>query len=163
MYDEMTIDDAVNIVNVVNDSLARQADEDVRKLAIAAKQLVSHVAEQSRELERERARRRALAPEGARLVEGHRLEEGTDSGGRRDFLEGCAVHAGQTLYLLTCVGWHAVRYESNMPRWAPVLYLSLPGVQQEVVIAVPRKARFAWPEELRWGALPLRCCDQLPR
>jgi hypothetical protein len=163
MYDEMTIDDAVNIVNVANDSLARHADEDVRRLANAAKQLVSHVAEQSREIERERARRRALAREGARLVEGHRLEEGTDSGGRRDFLAGCAVHAGQTLYLLTFVGWHGVRYESNMPRKAPLIYLSLPGNQQEVVFAVPREARFAWPEELRWGASPLHCGGSLPR
>jgi len=162
MYDDITLDDAVNFVNVATDSLARHADKDVRGLAIAAKELVSHVAEQSREIERERARRRALAPEGARLVEGHRLEEGTDSGGRRDFLADCAVHAGQTLYLLTCVGWHAVRYESNMPHRAAVLYLSLPGVQQEVVIAVPRGALFAWPEELQWGASPLRCSGPLP-
>jgi hypothetical protein len=148
MQDEMTIDDAVNIANVLNDSLACYADEDVRELAIAAKRLVSHVAVQSLEIERERARRHALAREEVRLVEGHRLEQGTDGGGRRDFLAGLAVHAGQTLYL-TWVGWHAVRYESNMPHNAPVLYLSLPGVQQEVVIAVPREARFAWPEELR--------------
>jgi hypothetical protein len=149
MCDDITIDDAVNIANVVIGSLALHPDEDVRELALATKQLVSLIAEQSREIERERARRRALEPEGARLVEGHRLEEGTDAGGRRDFLGGCAVHAGQVLYLLTFVGWQAVRYESNMPHNAPLLYLSLPGVPQEVVIAVPRRARFAWPEELR--------------
>src|SRR5712692_9908223 len=118
-------------------------------LPIAAKRLVNHVGEQSREAERERARRKGLPQEDARLVEGHRLEEGTDGGGRRDFLAGLAVYAGQTLYLLTCAGWHAVRYESNMPHKAPVLYLPLPGVQAEVVIAVPSEARFAWPEELR--------------
>jgi hypothetical protein len=149
MYDEMTIDDAVNIANVANDSLARHADEDKRELVIAAKKLVSHIKEQSREIERERARRHALAGEGARLAEGHRLEEGTDGGGRRDFLAGRAVHAGQMLYLLTCAGWHAVRYESNMPHKTSVLYLPLPGVQEEVVIGVPRGARFVWPEELR--------------
>ena len=147
MYDDMTTDVAVNVANVLNASLALHGDEDVRELAIAAQQLVSHIADQSLEIERERARRRALEPVSARLVEGHRLEEGTDGGGRRNFLAGFAVHAGQ-LYLLTCVGWHAVRYESNMPHKAPVLYLPLPGVQQEVVIAVPRAARFAWPEEL---------------
>jgi hypothetical protein len=163
MDDEMTIDDAVNIARVANESLARHADEDVRKLAIAAKQLVSHVAEQSSEIERERARRRALVSEGARLVDGHRLVEGTDSGGRRDFLAGCAVHAGQTLYLLTFVGWHGVRYESAMPLKASVLYLSLPGSQQEVVFAVPREARFAWSEELRCEASPLRCGGPLSR
>jgi hypothetical protein len=149
MDDEMTIDDALNVAHVANEFLGCHTDEDVRELAMAAKRLAGQVAEQSREIERERARRHALAREHARLVEGHRLEEGTDAGGRRDFLGGCAVHAGQTLYLLTCVGWHAVRYESNMPHGAPVLYLPLPGVQQEVVIAVPRWARFAWPEELR--------------
>jgi hypothetical protein len=148
MYDDMTIDEAVNVANVLNASLTLHRDEDVRELAIAAQRLVNHVAEQSREIERERARRRALEPASALLVEGHRLEEGTDGGGRRDFLAGCAVHAGQMLYLLPCVGWHAVRYESNMPHKAPVLYLPLPGVQQEIVIAVPRAARFAWPEEL---------------
>ena len=149
MHDEMTIDDAINVANVENDLLIDHADADVRELAVAAKCLVNHVGEQSREAERERARRKGLPQEDARLVAGHRLEEGTDGGGRRDFLAGLAVHAGQTLYLLTCAGWHAVRYESNMPHKAPVLYLLLPGVQAEVVLAVPRGARFAWPEELQ--------------
>ena len=149
MHDEMTIDDAINVANVENDLLIDHADADVRELAIAAKRLVSHVGEQSREAERQRARRKGLPQEDAGLVEGHRLEEGTDGGGCRDFLAGLAVHAGQTLYLLTCAGWHAVRYESNMPHNAPVLYLSLPGVQAEVVLAVPRGARFPWPEELK--------------
>ncbi len=80
---------------------------------------------------------------------GHRLEEGTDGGGRRDFLAGRPVHAGETLYLLTCVGWHPVRYESNMPKNTALLYLPLPGVPDEAVFTVPREARFAWPEELR--------------
>ena len=149
MHDEMTIDDAINVANVGNDLLIDHADADVRELAIAAKRLVNHVGKQSREAERERACRKGLPQEDARLAEGHRLEEGTDGGGRRDFLAGLAVHAGQTLYLLTCAGWHSVRYESNMPNDGPVLYLPLPGVQQDVVIAVPREARFAWPEELR--------------
>src|ERR1700687_22800 len=86
MQDEMAIDDAVNIANVLNDSLACYADEDVRELAIAAKRLVSHVVVQSLEIERERARRQALAPQDVRLLEGYRLEEGTDSGGRRGLL-----------------------------------------------------------------------------
>jgi hypothetical protein len=51
---------------------------------------VNHVEEQSREMERERARRKALAQEDARLVEGHLLGEGIDGGGRRDFLAGLA-------------------------------------------------------------------------
>jgi hypothetical protein len=148
MNDKMTIEDAVNIVNVANDCVADNTDEDKRELAIAAKRLVKYISEQWRELERERARGASLVREDTRLVEGNRLEEGSDGGGRRDFLAGSAVHAGQQLYLLTCVGWHAVRYESNMPQKMSVLYLPLPGVQQEVVFAVPREALFAWPEEL---------------
>ncbi len=31
------------------------------------------------------------------------------------------------------------------------LYLSLPGVRDDVVVPVPREARFAWPEELKQG------------
>jgi hypothetical protein len=110
---------------------------------------VSHIEDQSRELEREQARCRSLARGNAIRVEGDRLEEGTDAGGRRDFLAGRGVHAGQALCLLTCLGWQSVRYESNMPHHRPVLYLPLPGVQEGVVIAVPREARFAWPEELQ--------------
>jgi len=152
MYDEMTIDDAINVANVVSDVLAEDAVQEFRDLAIAAKRLVCHIQEQSRELERERARRQSLVGGDAHVPEGHPLEEGTDGGGRRDFLAGRAVHAGETLFLLTCAGWHAVRYESNMPGKEPVLYLPLPGVQQEIVIAVPREARFAWPEGLRRAA-----------
>lgn len=148
MHDDMTIDDAINVANVVTDCMPPDADTDMRELAVAAKRLVGHVAEQLCELERERARRKAAAGEGAPLVEGHWLEEGTDGGGRRDFLAGRAVHAGETLYLLTSLGWYPVRYESNIPRKTSLLYLPLPGVQEEVVIAVPRGARFAWPEEL---------------
>jgi hypothetical protein len=149
MDNKMTIGDALNIANVASDCLADLRDQGVRELAIAAKRLVSHIAEQSRELEREQARCRSLARGNALRVEGDRLEEGTDVGGRRDFLAGRAVHAGQGLCLLTCLGWQPVRYESNMPREASVLYLPLPGVDHDVVIAVPREARFAWPEELR--------------
>lgn len=149
MSHEMTIDDAVNIANVASSCLAREADEGVRELATAAKRLVQYIVEQSRDLERERARRQALSARDVSFTEGHRLLEGTDGGGRRDFLAGRAVHAGQTLHLLTWAGWHPVRYESDMPHKAPVLNLSLPGVHEEVVIAVPRDARFAWPEDGR--------------
>ncbi|MGH9202109.1 MAG: hypothetical protein ACRD2A_12845 [Vicinamibacterales bacterium] len=40
MRAEMTIDDAVNVVNVANDCLAHDADDDVRELAMPAKRLV---------------------------------------------------------------------------------------------------------------------------
>ncbi len=57
----MTIEDATNVVNVLSDVLACDANDDVRELATAARQLVRHIAEQSSEIERERARRRSLA------------------------------------------------------------------------------------------------------
>jgi hypothetical protein len=149
MYDEMTINDAINVANVLSDVLASDANDDVQELAIAARRLARQIGEQSRELERERARRQPSGQGYARVTDGHPLEEGTDGGGRRDFLTGRPVHAGQTLYILTCTGWQGVRYESNMPGKEPVLYLRLPGVRQDVVIAVPREARFAWPDELQ--------------
>jgi hypothetical protein len=148
MRNEMTIEDATNVVNVLSDDLACDPNEDVRELATAASRLVRHIAEQSSELERERARRRGLARGEARVPDGNPLKEGADGGGRRDFLAGHPVHAGETLYLLTYGGWHAVRYESSMPRNEPCLYLPLPGVREDVVFWVPREARFAWPKEL---------------
>ena len=111
VHDEIAIEDAVNVVNVISDSLPHDADEDVRELAVAAKRLVHHIDELSLELERERARRRELTGRDAGRVDGCPLEEGTDGGGRRDFLAGRAVHAGETLYLLTSLGWCPVRYE----------------------------------------------------
>jgi hypothetical protein len=149
MRNEMTIEDATNVVNVLSDDLACDPNEDVRELATAASRLVRHIAEQSSELERERARRRGLARGEARVPDGNPFEVGTDGGGRREFLAGRPVHAGEALFLLTCAGWHPVRYESNLPAREPVLYLPLPGVWQDVVFAVPRDARLAWPEECR--------------
>ena len=149
MYDEMTIDDAINVANVLGDDLASDANDEVRELAISARRLVRHIGEQACELERERASRQALGRGYGRLTDGHPLEEGADGGGRRDFLAGRPVHAGQTLYMLTGTGWQGVRYESDMSGKEPVLYLPLPGVRQDVVIVVPREARFAWPEDIR--------------
>lgn len=77
------------------------------------------------------------------------LQEGTDAGGWREFLVGRPVHVGDALYLLTALGWHPVRYETNVPRKSSFLYLSLPGVREDVAILVPRDACFAWPDELK--------------
>jgi hypothetical protein len=148
MFDQMTIDDAINVVRVLSEVLAHDGDEDVRELVAAAKHLVRQLEEQACELERERARRHLMSRNGSPLPDGNPLLEGRDSGGRRDFLAGRPVHAGEGLYLLTCAGWHAVRYESNVPR-EPVLYMPLPGVREDVVLAVPREARFTWWDELR--------------
>ena len=147
--DEIPIDDAINVANVIADCLPAGADSDLRELALAARRLVREVQEQADELERERARRRSSAPREALLVDGAPLEERIDGGGWREFLAGRPVHAGDVLYVLTSLGWHVVRYESNVPQKRAFLYLSLPGVPDEVVVPVPRDARFAWPEELK--------------
>jgi hypothetical protein len=152
MRDNMTVDDAVNVVHVLGRDLASDCNEDVQKLVSAARRLVSHIQEQAAELERDRARRHGIGHHEVTMAEGHRLENGADGGGRRDFLGGRGVHAGETLYLLTYCGWHAVRYESNFPREHPCLYFPLPGVREDVVFWVPREARFVWPEELRLAA-----------
>lgn len=149
MHAEMTIDDAINVARVLGDWRGDDADAEVRQLAAAARRLVRQVEEQSLELERERARRHGLGRGNARSAEGSPLREGLDGGGRRDFLSGRPVHAGDALFLLTCAGWHPVRYESSASGSEPVLYLPLPGVWQDVVFAVPRDARLVWPEDLR--------------
>ena len=152
MYDEIAIDDAINVVKIMGDERAGDPDSDVSSLARAARRLLRHIDELAFELERERARRHGLKSGDTRVPDGHRLDGGRDGGGRRDFLSGRGVHAGESLYLLTSAGWHSVRYESNMPRNEPLLCLPLPGVREEVVFRVPREARFAWPEELRPSA-----------
>lgn len=149
MHTEMTVDDAINVARALGDLRGDDADEEVRELAIAALRLARQVEEQSLELARERARRRGFGSRDARRPEGAPLICGADVGGRRDFLGRRPVHAGEPLFLLTCAGWHPVRYESNFPAREAVLYLPLPGVWQDVVIGIPRDARLAWPEELR--------------
>jgi hypothetical protein len=134
---------------VISDCLAPDADTDLRELALAARRLVREVQEQADELEREHARRRSAALSETNLTDGAPLEDRIDAGGWREFLGGRPVHAGDVLYLLTSLGWHAVRYESNVPQKRAFLYLSLPGVRDEVVVPVPCDARFAWPEELK--------------
>jgi hypothetical protein len=149
MDSDITIDDAINVARVVGDSRGDDTDAEVRELAVAARRLARQVGEQSLELEGERARRHGLGSRNTLSAEGSPLTEGVDGGGRRDFLAGRPVHAVEGLFLLTCAGWHPVRYESNFPAREAVLYLPLPGVWQDVVIGIPRDARLAWPEELR--------------
>jgi hypothetical protein len=145
--DDMTIDDAINVATVIADCVTPDADGDLRELAVAAKRLVRELGAQAQELERERARHRSWSRQ-ASLVDGMPLQEGTDAGGWRELLAGRPVHAGNTLYLLTSLGWYPVRYETNVPRKNSFLYLSLPGVREDIAILVPRDACFAWRDEL---------------
>jgi hypothetical protein len=142
----MIIDDAINVVSVIAECLTPDDRADVHQLVLAARRLVR---EQAAELERERARGRGQATREAPPAEGGPVREGLDGGGWREFLAGRPIHAGDTLYLLTTLGWHVVRYESDVPRRRSFVYLSLPGVVDDVVVPVPREARFAWPDELR--------------
>jgi hypothetical protein len=89
--DEMTIDDAINVANVIGDCLSTEADADLRELALAARRLVSAVHEQADELERERARRRSMVPRATPQVDGAWLEDRLDGGGWRQFLTGLPV------------------------------------------------------------------------
>jgi hypothetical protein len=145
----MTIGDAINVANVIADCVAPDAESDLRELAVAAKRLVRELGEKAQELERERARRQSTAGERLPSVDGMSLREGADGGGWRQYLAGRPVHAGDTLFLLTSLGWHAVRYESDVPRRTSFLYLSLPGVRDEIAVAVPHEACFAWPDEVK--------------
>ena len=121
MYDEIAIDDAINVVRTLGDERADDPDSDVRSLARAARRVLNHIDQLAFELERERARRHGLKRGDTRMSDGHSLVEGMDGGGRRDFLDDRPVHAGEALFLLTCAGWHPVRYESNVAGTEPVL------------------------------------------
>jgi hypothetical protein len=149
MYDEIAIDDAINVVRILGDERADDPDSDVRSLARSPRRLQNHIDELAFELERERVRRHGLRRGDTRRPDGHLLLEGMDGGGKRDFLGDRPVHAGEALLLLTCAGWHPVRYESNAAGREPVLYVLLPGIREDVVIGVPCDARLAWPEEVR--------------
>jgi hypothetical protein len=156
----MTLDHAINVVSSAQDCFrAREREEiDLESLTSASREVVHRIFELENELERERARGRSRANAAPR-VEGHRLEEGYDDGGRRDYLGGRPVHAGQPLYLLTDLGWQAVRYESNMPRGPALLYFSLPGAgYEEVRIPVAAYMRLAWPEDV--GRTPRSLLDR---
>lgn len=130
MHDDMTVEDAINVARVIGGLRGGDDDGEVRELAVAARRLARKVEEQSLELERERARRKGRGSPPAGVLDGAPLIDGQDYGGRRDFLAGRPVHAGEGLLLLTCAGWHPVRYESNVAGGEPVLYLPLPGVWQ---------------------------------
>jgi hypothetical protein len=150
----LSIEDAINIANVSHDAVQEPSYEpghvDVPQLANAARQLAREIYKLHGELDRERARAYQLARPETPRVEGHPLDEGHDEGGSRHFLAGRPVHPGQPLYLLTHLGWHPVRYESNMPKGPALLYFSLPGSCDESVIAAPAgdHIRLAWPEDL---------------
>ncbi len=51
------------------------------------------------------------------------------------------MHAGESLFLRICAGWHPVHDEPNVGGSEPMLYLPLPGVREVVVFAVARDPR----------------------
>ncbi|MEP7309354.1 MAG: hypothetical protein ABJA98_27945 [Acidobacteriota bacterium] len=160
LTDRMALSDAVNVARVLADAgLLDKRDQ--RELLDAAGALVLYVEQRDRQLQTARTLVQAAARADAPRVEGDVIVSGHDAGGRRDFLQGTPIHAGERLYLLMAFGWMPVRYESKGAAGASLVYLSLPGVGKEIGIAIPSTARFAWPSEIqglperfdagRWG------------
>ena len=114
---------------------------------LRALRILSHALRNSTvEVERERARRRRSEPPGESAVEGHRLVDGRDGGGRRHFLAGRAVHAGTGLMLFTRQGWVRGRYESD--RGDPFfIFRPIPGSDDEASLRIGYYASLAWPDE----------------
>lgn len=146
----MTADDACNVLSLAEDDPPDVLD------AVSLRTAGLALVEETRRLEREVQRWRALAQaEGRRsgrpVVEGAELVEEVDAGGRRHYLDGAPVHAGQPLCLLTHDGWLAGRYESRRSAGgglAGVFHFRLPGVWDDAGIPIPSRARLAWPEQL---------------
>lgn len=143
-------DDALDIVCVAE---RRRQDGDLdatdfpsELLAEAGATIVRALRRQALELERERARGyRDEAPR----VQGARLVDGDDGGGRRQYLRGEPVHCGAGLYLLTFNGWMAGRYERSGNQ--TTFWFSVPGVAEECVIRVQPDMLFAWPSDVTAG------------
>jgi hypothetical protein len=115
-------------------------------LARAGATVVRALRRQALELERQRGRNyRDESPR----VQGARLVDGTDGGGRRHYLRGEPVHCGAGVYLLTFNGWMAGRYERSEDR--ATFWFSVPGVAAECVIPVQSDMLFAWPSEVTGG------------
>jgi hypothetical protein len=115
-------------------------------LARAGATVLRALRRQSLELERERARScRDEAPR----VQGARLVEGDEGGGRRHYLRGEPVHCGAGMYLLTFNGWMPGRYERSANR--ATFWFSIPGVAEESAIHIQPDMLFAWPSEVRGG------------
>ena len=99
--------------------------------------------------------RRRLSDQSERpLVDGVSLREEIDTGSWRAFVGERPVHAPDRLYSLTSLGWYPVRYESDVQRRNPFLYLSLLGVREEIAIAARRSALCV---PSRTGPQPIFC------
>ena len=126
-----------------DDDLEVSAD-DARQAAIALAAAFKSADTDRRCLRAALQRRDDCRPRNA----GSELRLGVDHGGRRHFLDGEAVHAGNTLLLLTVDGWLPVRYEWSFdPATEPVGYVALPGAfgESAAPLRLPSDARLAWP------------------
>lgn len=118
-----------------------QAEIQLRDALEAGKVLERECRNLSIKLEVQRARcaHAKTSPEGSPLRQGATL------GGRRYYLEGEPVHAGEPLLLLTRWGWIPGRYESS-PAGEPLFFCRpLPGSDAQVCIEIDGKALLAWP------------------
>jgi hypothetical protein len=144
----LTLGDAISVMSYA--TRHRDAEIELPELFAAGAALLAHVCEQQRELDRERARWAGALPRArAARVAGAPLIERTDAGGPRHHLGGAPVHAGDSLLLLTDVGWLKGRYEWGWKSGTPPLFFfSLPGVDIQISIALPPGTRLAWPDEI---------------
>ena len=113
MRDNMTVEEAINVEGVLACDLAPTA---MRTCGSSQPPPALSVTSNNSRwiLNADQARRQGIGHCRSAVPDGYRLENGTEGGGRRDFLAGLSVHAGETLYLLTYCGRHSVRYESNL-------------------------------------------------
>jgi hypothetical protein len=142
MLENMTVEDAINVVHVLGRDLASNGNEDLGKLVSAATWLVSHAQEQAAELERERARRQGIGPSRWDHARRTSSREWADGGGRRD-LRAAAVCtlARRCTSLRTATGTRSGTSPTcrAMSR-EPCLYLPLPGVREDVVFWGPTRS-----------------------
>lgn len=144
---DIPIDDAINILAIAKES--DPADVEIERVLGAAAVIQQELNRRADDLDRMRSiahsiGRQANIPVG----EGHELVLEWDAGGRRYFLNGRPVHAGDSLFILTFRGWMSGRYEWTYDDSPPLFYWALPGVNDLLVFRLPAKARLAWPDEI---------------
>lgn len=104
----------------------------------------------SSELEQMRAIARGLSRKTDwPVVEGQELTLRDEPSGLRHYIGDQPVHAGNTVCILTGLGWMRCRYEWVFQRESPpVFYLGIPGSYDDAVLALPPGARLAWPRDV---------------
>jgi hypothetical protein len=143
------IEEAIDVVLTASrkaqqghDDWTRQAESWRDRLLDIGMVLQKEVRALYRGVEREKARNAQMKQ---LKLEPAPLRDGRDSGGRRHYLMGEPVHAGDRIMLLTRWGWLPGRFESGGDG-APRFYASpIPGDADEVSWAITEAMHFARP------------------